>query len=80
MARTLLKHQIPWMDAPARARNATPEIRAQGAEKTFELLVRKWRVIPDWENVVFAEDRPLGFWRKLQIEMFGANLPLSTED
>lgn len=77
MSRTLLKNQIPWMDSYARAHNASRDIKARAAEDTFERLVKKWRVIPDWEEVVFSPDRPLGFWRKVQIEMHGVNLPLT---
>lgn len=79
-SRTLLKYQIPWMDSRTRASNATKETKARAAEEIFERLVKKWRVIPDWEEVVFAQDRPLGFWRKVQIELHGADLPLTQID
>ena len=51
----------------------------RSAEATWEVLIRKWRLIPDWQNVAFAEDKPLGFWRRLAIELHGAKLPLPRE-
>lgn len=79
-ARTILKYQTPWLSARARASNSPPEIKAQAAEETFERLVRKWQPIPDWQEVVFSPDKPLGFWRQIQMEMYGADLPLSNMD
>lgn len=80
MARTLLNHQVPWMDAAARAPDASTEVRAAAAESVWGLLVRKWRVLPNWEHEVFSPDRPLGFWRKLAVELHGAYLPLPGDD
>lgn len=78
-AKTLMKSQITWMDSRTRANESSNDLRARSAEETFNRLVLKWRVLPDWETLVFAEDRPLGFWRKLQIELYDANLPLPSE-
>lgn len=80
LTRTMTRQQIPWMSAAARAQNASRETRARDAEATFEILVHKWRTLPDWQELVFAPDRPLGFWRKLSMEMHGAQLPLRGDE
>lgn len=79
LMRTLVINQIPYETPEARLRDATREQRARSAEATWEVLIRKWRLIPDWQNVAFAEDKPLGFWRRLAIELHGAKLPLPRE-
>ena len=80
LTRTMTRQQIPWMSAAARAQNATRETRARDAEATFEILVHKWRILPDWQDLVFAPDRPLGFWRKLSMDLHGAQLPLRGDE
>lgn len=79
LMRTLVINQIPYETPEARMRDATREQRARSAEATWEVLVRKWRLIPDWQEVAFGENKPLGFWRRLTIELHGANLPLPRE-
>jgi len=80
LARTMLKHQIVWMDAPARQISASKETRAVSAEKTFAILVGKWRMLPGWQELVFSPERPLGIWRQVNIELYDAHLPLPGED
>ncbi|MEM7601149.1 MAG: transposase [Verrucomicrobiota bacterium] len=79
LMRTLVINQIPYETPEARQRTATREERALSAEATWEVLVRKWRLIPNWKEVAFAEDKPLGFWRRLAIELHGPDLPLPKE-
>jgi len=79
LMRTLVRNQIPYMSPEARMRDTSKEIRALDAEQTWKLLVKKWRTIPNWQKVAFAEDKPLGFWRRVSIEMHGANLPFPKE-
>jgi hypothetical protein len=61
--RTLVINQIPYETPESRMRDATREQRARSAEATWKVLVKKWRLIPDWQEVAFADDKPLGFWR-----------------
>jgi len=77
--RTLVRNQIPYESPEARMRDATRAVRAASAEATWETLVKKWRLVPGWQELVFAEDKPLGFWRQLAMELHGANLPLPKE-
>lgn len=76
LAKTLVTQQTVYQSPQARVRNATKEVRAADAEHTWKQLVRKWSVVPNYQEVVFAEDKPLGFWRRLMIEMFDADMPL----
>lgn len=79
LMRTLVRNQIPYMSPEARMRDASKEIRAQDAEETWKVLVKKWRTIPNWQEVAFSEDKPLGFWRRVSIEMHEVNLPFPKE-
>jgi len=79
LMRTLVRNQIPYETPESRMRDATREQRARSAEATWEVLVKKWRTIPGWQEIAFAEDKPLGFWRRTAIEIHKANLPLPRE-
>ena len=76
LTRTLVINQTVYQSPEALRSNASKDIRAADAERTWAQLVRKWSVVPNYQEVVFAEDKPLGFWRKVMIEMFDAKLPL----
>ena len=76
LTKTLTRRQTTYQSPAARRAGATKEVRASDAEHTWAQLVRKWSVVPGYQEVVFAEDKPLGFWRKLMIEMFDAQMPL----
>jgi len=78
-ARTLLKYQIPWMDSQARVPGASKAVRAAAAEQIWEPMVTKWKAVPNWQKVVFSNDRPLGFWRQIAVELDHAHLPLPGE-
>lgn len=79
LTRGLVRDQIPYLNPQARRANASQEEIAAACEETFEVMVAKWRLLPDWQRIAFAEDRPLGFWRRLAIETHGAHLPLPDE-
>ena len=76
LVRNLTINQSAYQSAQARQPNATRELRALDAEEAWERLLPKWRVIPNYQEVVFSTERPLGFWRKVMMELFDANLPL----
>ena len=76
LTRTLVINQTVYQSPEALRSNASKDIRATDAERTWAQLVRKWSVVPNYQEVVLAEDKPLGFWRKVMIEMFDAKLPL----
>jgi hypothetical protein len=76
VTRTLVVNQVPYMSPEARSHRASSEIRRADAEATFQRLTEKWRIVPDWKEVVFAEDRPLGLWRMLMMELYSAEMPL----
>jgi len=77
IGRMLIKNGVPYLNAEARQPGASDEVMAHASEEAFGILVNKWSGVPGWERMVFAEDRPLGFWRQLAIKMYGAELPLS---
>ena len=79
LMRTIVRRQIPYETPISRARNATQEQRAESAEQTWEILIKKWRTIPNWEEAVFGEDKPLGFWRRTAMEIHKAHLPFPKE-
>ncbi|MFV1995792.1 MAG: transposase [Verrucomicrobiales bacterium] len=80
LLRTLVRNQVPYLGPEARRAGASHKVLAAASEEAFDVLVAKWRMIPDWQTIAFAEDRPLGFWRRLAIETHGAHLPLPREN
>ena len=76
LTRTLTINQIAWQSPQARRFNASNETRRIDAEETWQRLVKKWVVVPGYRNTVFSEENPLGFWRRLMIELFEADLPM----
>ena len=76
LTKTLVTHQVAYQSPEALQSNASNAVRAADAERTWANLVRKWNVVPNYQEVVFAEDKPLGFWRKVMIDMYDVKLPL----
>jgi transposase len=76
LLRTLVRSEVPYLDPSGRGLHASAQARRISCEQTWDVLVKKWRSVPDWRENVFAEDKPLGFWRKVAMEMFEVNLPL----
>ena len=74
MLRTLVISEVPYIDPSGRGSAVAPEARANACEQTWEVLVAKWRTIPDWREAAFAKDKPLGFWRRVAMEMHGIDL------
>jgi len=76
LLRTLVISEVPYLDPSGRGCAVAPDAQASACEQTWEVLVTKWRTIPDWREAAFAEDRPLGFWRRVAMEMHGVHLRL----
>ena len=77
LLRTLVRHEVPYLAPAGRGASATAEARAAACRETSKILVAKWRPLPGWREMAFAEDRPLGFWRRTAMEAHGIDLPLS---
>jgi len=76
VGRSLVVKGIPYISPEARLPNAPHDIIREDAEATFTRLIGTWRCVPGWQEVAFAEDRPLGLWRVLMIDLYGADMPL----
>ena len=77
LSKVLVCRQTVYQSAEARQPDATAEVRAADAEITYQFLVNKWQEVPNWQEVVFGEDKPLGIWRQLMVSLYNADLPLS---
>jgi len=76
LVKMLTVNQTAYQSSAARQTDATKEIRRIDAEETWEKLLPKWKSIPNYQELVFSEDKPLGFWRQLMIEMYDADMHL----
>jgi hypothetical protein len=76
LVKMLAVKQISYQSEVARQSNASKEIRAQDAEQTWKSLLQKWRTIPNYQEVAFAEDKPLGLWRLVMIKLYNSDMPL----
>jgi hypothetical protein len=55
--------------------SATPEQIATAAHATWHILQRKWRTVSGGLDLILDEAHPLGFWRKVMLELHGIDLP-----
>lgn len=76
LVKMLTVNQTAYQSLAARQSDATKEIRAQDAEETWKILLQKWQTIPNYQEVAFGEDKPLGMWRRLMIELYESDMPL----
>jgi transposase len=72
---TLVKNEIPYLGPEGRARDATPTQIATAAQATWQILQRKWRTISGGLDLILDEAHPLGFWRKVMLELHSIDLP-----
>ena len=72
---TLVKNEIPYLAPEGRGSQATPEQIAAAAQQTWTILQRKWRSVNGGLDLILDEAHPLGFWRKVMLELHGINLP-----
>ncbi len=72
---TLVKNEHPYLAPQGRGRQAAPEERAAAAHATWAVLQRKWRTVSSGLDLIIDETHPLGFWRKVMLELHGIDLP-----
>lgn len=72
---TLVKNEIPYLGPEGRTRHATSEEIAASAHATWQILQRKWRTVSGGLDLILDEAHPLGFWRKVMLELHGIDLP-----
>ena len=72
---TLVKNEIPYLAPEGRTRQATPEQIAAAAHATWAILQRKWRTVSGGLDLMLDEANPLGFWRKVLLELHSIDLP-----
>ena len=75
LVRTLVKNEIPYLAPEGRSRQATPEQIASAAHATWAVLQRKWRTVSGGLDLILDEAHPLGFWRKVMLELHHIDLP-----
>lgn len=72
---TLVKNEIPYLGPDGRTRSATPDHIATAAQATWAVLQRKWRTISGGLDLILDQAHPLGFWRKVMLELHRIDLP-----
>jgi transposase len=72
---TLVKKEHPYLAPQARTRQATHDQSAGAAQATWTILQRKWRTVSGGLDLILDEAHPLGFWRKVMLELHGIDLP-----
>ncbi|MDF1812819.1 MAG: transposase [Verrucomicrobiales bacterium] len=77
VSKVLVCRQTTFQCRESLAPNAGKPVRAADAEVAYRIMVNKWKEVPQWQEVAFGDDTPLGKWRNLMIELFDADLPLS---
>ena len=75
LVRTLVKNKIPYLGPEGRSRDATPMQIATAAQATWQILQRKWRTVSGGLDLILDEAHPLGFWRKVILELHHIDLP-----
>ena len=76
VSKALLCRQTTWQSPASLAPNAGKLERAADAEKAYRIMTTKWREVPEWQEIAFGDETPLGRWRNLMIDLFDADLPL----
>ena len=72
---TLVKNEIPYLAPAGRGRQATPAQIAAAVQQTWTIIQRKWRTVNGGLDLILDEAHPLGFWRKVMLELHGIDLP-----
>ncbi len=72
---TLVKNEIPYLAPAARGRQATPEQISTATQATWTIIQKKWRTVSGGLDLILDEAHPLGFWRKLMLELHHIDLP-----
>ncbi len=72
---TLVKNGHPYLSPEARTRQATPDQIASAAHASWLILQRKWRTVSGGLDLILDEAHPLGFWRRVMLELHAIDLP-----
>jgi len=72
---TLVKNEVPYLAPEARGRQANPEQITAASHATWAILLRKWRTVSGGLDLILDEAHPLGFWRKVMLELHAIDLP-----
>ena len=64
-----------YLAPEGRTRHAAPEQIATATQATWTILQRKWRTVSGGLDLILDEDHPLGFWRKVMLELHRIDLP-----
>jgi len=72
---TLVKNEIPYLAPEGRDRQAAPEQIASAAQAAWATAQKKWRTVSGGLDLILDEAHPLGFWRKVMLELHGIDLP-----
>lgn len=75
LASALVKNKIPYLAPEGRGRHATPAQIETANQATWAILLKKWRTISGGLDLILDQAHPLGYWRKLMLEIHGIDLP-----
>ena len=75
LLRCIVRNEVPYLAPEGRRPGANPQTQAEACRETWKLLVAKWRKIPGWREAAFAGDKPIGFWRRVVMDLHKIDLP-----
>jgi transposase len=75
LVNTLVKNEIPYLAPEGRGRQASPEQIAIAAHATWTTVQKKWRTVSGGLDLILDEAHPIGFWRKVMLELHDIDLP-----
>ncbi len=74
LLRCIVRNEVPYLDPQGRRSGASKSEQIAASRETWKILVAKWRKIPGWREAAFADDKPIGFWRRMAMEMHDIDL------
>ena len=77
LSKTLMRHRTIYLPPHLRGPGFDRAQYAEYLRKLWPLLRQKWQALKALE-AAFAEDAPLGIWRKLVHEVYRIELPLES--
>jgi transposase len=75
LLRCIVRNEVPYLAPEGRGSGADPQARAQACRETWKVMIAKWRKIPGWREAAFADDKPIGFWRRVAMDLHKIDLP-----
>ena len=75
LVRALVLNGVPYLDPEGRGAGAAPQDTADAARAAWKRLRSKWRTIPGGSALITDESHPVGFWRRVVMELHGLRLP-----